>query len=295
MNFEYDFAISFAGENREIAEKLVNSLEKERARVFYDKNFESKMLGKKLTTYFQETFGEKARYVIILISKDYPNKDWTNFEISIARDEAKRRSEEFILPLRLDDTKIIGIHDDICFLDLREKTIEETAEIIIQKLRMEDNKENFIEHTGKKISEKRVNPSEEIKFQQLYNFFKTENDKDLQIDLVNLLKRMNVKGIAEVLRMKCKLDSRGFIYMHNSRFVVIFYNYSDIRQEISNFDKFNNRITRYQVRNRGFLVRRKKSLKFYYPNRPNKNQDVLDDFLGYFLGRCKDYNIRINP
>jgi len=32
MNFEYDFAISFAGEKREIAEKLVNSLEKEKAR-----------------------------------------------------------------------------------------------------------------------------------------------------------------------------------------------------------------------------------------------------------------------
>jgi len=83
--------------------------------------------------------------------------------------------------------------------------------------------------------------------------------------------------------------------MHNSRFVVIFYNYSDIRNYISNFDKVNKRFTRFQVRNRGFLVRRKNSLKFYYPNRPNKNHDVIEKFLEYFLSRCKDFNIRINP
>lgn len=293
MNFEYDFAISFAGETREIAAKLVNSLEKGGVRVFYDKNFESKMLGKKLTTYFQETFGDKARFVIILISKEYQSKDWTNLELSIARDEAKKRSEEFILPLRLDNTKIIGIHDDVCFLDLREKTIEEASEILLKKLKTENSEEKIIKHPKIKNSGKRH--LEENQFQQLYNLFKTENDKELAFDLIFLLKRMNINFIAEILGMLCKLDARGFIYMHNSRYVVIFYNFSDIRKNISNFDKIIYKITRFQVRNRGFLVRRKTSLKYYFPNRPNKNHDVLEEFLEYFLRRCKDHNIRINP
>jgi len=30
-------------------------------------------------------------------------------------------------------------------------------------------------------------------------------------------------------------------------------------------------------------------------DRPNKNHDVLEEFLEYFLRRCKDHNIRINP
>ena len=224
MNFEYDFAISFAGETREIAAKLVNSLEKEGVRVFYDKNFESKMLGKKLTTYFQETFGDKARFVIILISKEYPSKDWTNLELSIARDEAKKRSEEFILPLRLDNTKIIGIHDDVYFLDLNEKTIEEAADILLKKLKIENSEEKILKHPKIKNSGKRH--LEENQFQQLYNFFKTENDKELAFDLIFLLKRMNINFIAEILGMLCKLDARGFIYMHNSRYVVIFYNFT---------------------------------------------------------------------
>lgn len=54
--------------------------------VYYDRFFESEMLGKKLTTHFHQKFGEDARFVIILISKEYPLKDWTNWELSIARE-----------------------------------------------------------------------------------------------------------------------------------------------------------------------------------------------------------------
>ena len=137
MTFKYDFAISFAGEVREIAKKIANLLRKRNVRVFYDRFFEARMLGKKLTNYFQETFGADAKYVIILISKEYPAKDWTNFEFSIARDEARKREEEFILPIRLDDTKVVGLHDDICFIDLQEKSVEEAVDILLEKLGVE--------------------------------------------------------------------------------------------------------------------------------------------------------------
>jgi hypothetical protein len=106
------------------------------------------MLGKKLTNFFQQKYGKDARYVIILISKEYPLKDWTNWELSIARDEAKQRKEEFILPIRLDDTKILGIHDDIGFIDLREKSIEETVDILIEKLDFEETKEDIDYRAG---------------------------------------------------------------------------------------------------------------------------------------------------
>lgn len=143
MTFKYDFAISFAGEVRETAEKIAKLLMEKNIRVFYDKFFEGKMLGKKLTTYFQQTFGEDAKYVIILISKEYPLKNWTNWELSIARDEARNRKEEFILPIRLDDTKILGIHEDIGFIDMQEKSIEEAVDILLEKLGVERLDENI--------------------------------------------------------------------------------------------------------------------------------------------------------
>ncbi len=148
MTFKYDFAISFAGEQRDTAEKIANLLMEKNARVYYDRFFEGEMLGKKLSTYFHQKFGVDAKYVIILISKEYPHKDWTNWELSIARDEAKKRKEEFILPIRIDSTKILGIHDDIGFIDLREKSIAETVNILLEKLdkkKLEEDNEDIAE------------------------------------------------------------------------------------------------------------------------------------------------------
>ena len=76
--------------------------------------------GKKLTHFFQDVYGPKARFVIVLISKYYPIKDWTDFEFSIARGEAKKRKEEFILPVRLDDTNFLVVfHHQLKFTSSR--------------------------------------------------------------------------------------------------------------------------------------------------------------------------------
>ncbi len=143
MSFKYDFAISYASERREIAEKIARLLTAKKARVYYDRYFESEMLGKKLSVYFHQKFGVNTRFVIILISKEYPLKDWTNWELSIVRDEAKKRKEEFILPVRIDNTKILGIHDDIGFIDLNKKSVEEAVDILLEKLDKEGLRKTF--------------------------------------------------------------------------------------------------------------------------------------------------------
>lgn len=92
--FEYDIAISFAGEDRKTAEGIANSLIIEGVKVFYDRFYKVDMWGKKLTNYFQDVYGPKARFVMILISKHYPITDWTDFEFSIARGERLKREKQ---------------------------------------------------------------------------------------------------------------------------------------------------------------------------------------------------------
>lgn len=132
--FEYDIALSFAGEDREIVEDLARALILEGVRVFYDRFYKSKMWGKKLTHYFQDVYGPKARFVLVLISKYYPIKDWTDYEFSIARGEAIKRKTEFILPVKLDDTKILGIHEDVGYLDIETEGIESIVDAVCEKL-----------------------------------------------------------------------------------------------------------------------------------------------------------------
>jgi len=132
--FEHDIAISFAGENRKIAKNLARKLQIKGIKVFYDEFYKHDFWGKKLTEYFKNIYGPKTKFVVVLISKHYPIKDWTDFEFSIMRTEAEKRKTEFILPIKLDDTKMLGIHEDIGYLDYRKEGIDDIVDCLLKKL-----------------------------------------------------------------------------------------------------------------------------------------------------------------
>ncbi len=115
--FEYDIAFSFAGEDREIVKQIAEQLKTLSISVFYDEYEKAKLWGKRLDHYFKSTYAESTKYVIPFISKHYPNKDWANFEFTIANAESKKRDSEFILPVRIDDTVMVGISDNVAYLD----------------------------------------------------------------------------------------------------------------------------------------------------------------------------------
>ncbi|OGM12046.1 hypothetical protein A2Z22_01940 [Candidatus Woesebacteria bacterium RBG_16_34_12] len=132
--FEYDIALSFAGEHRNIAESIAHELKKLGISLFYDNFEQSKLWGKRLSKHFQEIYGQKTRFVVVLISKEYPIKDWTDFEFTIAREEAKNRKSEFILPIRIDDTLIFGLPSDVAYLDFNKVGVEGVVKNILIKL-----------------------------------------------------------------------------------------------------------------------------------------------------------------
>ncbi|MGC1122136.1 MAG: TIR domain-containing protein [Candidatus Methanofastidiosia archaeon] len=133
-DFEFDIAISFAGEDREIAEELAKELWARGVEVFYDRFFKGKIWGKELTKYFQEVYGPKTKYVVLLLSKHYPVKKWTGFEFSIMREEAERRETEFILPVKLDSTEMKGVKKDVAYLDFREEGIVGIINCLMEKI-----------------------------------------------------------------------------------------------------------------------------------------------------------------
>lgn len=77
---QYDFALSFAGTNRPIAEKLNKLLEDNELSVFYDKNEEDRMLARNLEEYLEPIYQSDAEFVIAIIGPDYPDRVWTQFE-----------------------------------------------------------------------------------------------------------------------------------------------------------------------------------------------------------------------
>ena len=133
-SIEYDVALSFAGENRDVAEKLTASLMHHGVRVFYDASETSTLWGQDLYQYLQRIYRDKATYCVVLISRDYVRKRWTNHELKQAQARAFEESKEYILPIRLDDTEVPGINDTTGYVDLRITSIAEVTRLLLAKL-----------------------------------------------------------------------------------------------------------------------------------------------------------------
>ncbi|MDX5372750.1 MAG: TIR domain-containing protein [Pseudomonadaceae bacterium] len=107
--FEFDFALSFAGENRQLAEMIASQLETFDCAVFYDEWFEANYLGKAWHKSFAEIFSEQSRFVVCLLDKHHAEKIWPTFERECF---APRIPEAAVIPIYLDDTPVAGIPKD---------------------------------------------------------------------------------------------------------------------------------------------------------------------------------------
>lgn len=139
-NFDYDVALSFAGENRDLAKHIAAQLEDLDVPVFYDESFEANFLGKAWGKKFREIFAQESRYVVCLLDKHHLEKIWPTFE---REHFAPRVADEHVIPIYLDDTKFIGIPADIVGVrfkfdpndpDWRTNADREIVEKLIDKL-----------------------------------------------------------------------------------------------------------------------------------------------------------------
>ena len=132
--YEYDVALSFAGEDRQYAEALAELLVSNEYEVFYDNYGRAQLWGKNLYTHLSSVYKDKARYCVMFLSQHYARKLWTNHELKSAQARAFEENEEYILPVRLDDTEIPGILPTIGYLDLRTESINNIYQVLVEKL-----------------------------------------------------------------------------------------------------------------------------------------------------------------
>jgi len=135
-SFEYDVAITYAAEDVAVAGEIARRLTDLGVRVFFDKFSQASLWGKNLAERFRSAYGNKTRYVLVLVSRHYVVKDWTGFEFTIARGEAAKRPEEFILPVRLDDTPMLGLRQEVAYVDYQKEGSSRIVDLVREKLRL---------------------------------------------------------------------------------------------------------------------------------------------------------------
>jgi hypothetical protein len=86
--FQFDIALSFAGENRTYAADVAERLRGQGVRVFYDQYEQAMLWGKNLYDHLDYVYRRAARYCVLFISEHYADKVWTNHERQSAQARA---------------------------------------------------------------------------------------------------------------------------------------------------------------------------------------------------------------
>ncbi|MET4084266.1 hypothetical protein ABIB40_004242 [Pedobacter sp. UYP30] len=139
MEYKYDIALSFAGEDREYVDKVAQILKENGIKVFYDRFEEVDLWGKDLGIHFDYVYRRQSKYFVPFISENYEKKVWTNYEVRTAIARAIENKEEYILPVRFDKTELDGIRSTLGYLDISETSPEELSNKILKKLGSEVN------------------------------------------------------------------------------------------------------------------------------------------------------------
>ena len=136
MNYSYDVAISFAGEDRKFAEAIATGLREAGVNVFYDNFYASELWGEDLSVSLRKVYHEASRFCIMVISAPYVEKMWTNFKRQQAIERlVKQKGRAYILPVRLDgySDEVPGLSGLIGFLSVDSSQPDMVVDAFLKK------------------------------------------------------------------------------------------------------------------------------------------------------------------
>lgn len=138
-------AFSLAGEQRELVRAIAEALETRlgRGTVFLDEWFEHYLAGEDADLKLQRIYGQRCDLSVVCVSERYGAKPWTQVEHRAIRarymqcsgstDERERNS---VLPIRVGDGEVEGILFNAIAPDVRKRSANESAQLIIARLRL---------------------------------------------------------------------------------------------------------------------------------------------------------------
>ncbi|WP_422080264.1 toll/interleukin-1 receptor domain-containing protein [Ulvibacterium sp.] len=153
MTHDYDVAFSYAGEQKSYVYQLYESLKSHNISIFYYEGELAKMWGKDLYQYLNDIYLNKAKYCVLFLSQNYANKLWTKHELKVVQARAFKEAEEYILPIRFDQTEIPGLLPTIAYIESVDYTIEEISDLILEKIKGAEYKNSSSHKANNKVLE----------------------------------------------------------------------------------------------------------------------------------------------
>lgn len=148
MDTKYDFAFSFASEDRAIVEQIKNGIPE--FKVFYDRDCENELCGKDLYSHLRDIYQQQAKFVVCFFSRYYKQKTWTNLEFTAVKERLLSTcfASDFLIPVMLDNS---GLSKDIpSFISYhRYENPEKMISFLKEKINKSLNEDYYLDNISK--------------------------------------------------------------------------------------------------------------------------------------------------
>lgn len=132
--FDYDVALSYAGEDHTYVQRIAALLQQRGVRILYDEYAAAELWGNDLYTLLDDVYRKRARFAIAFVSRHYVSKPWTQHERQSAQARALTEVGPYFLPVRLDDSELPGLRPTVAYVDARRTSVEQLVSMVQQKL-----------------------------------------------------------------------------------------------------------------------------------------------------------------
>src|ERR1039457_5028631 len=128
-------ALSFPGEHRPRVEKVADALARNlgRERVLYDRWYAAEFARPNLNIHLADLYHDHSDLIAVFLCKEYNEKEWCGLELRAVLDLIKRRQDDRLMLLRLDDADIPGLYSTDGYLDIRTMSDEAVAAAILRR------------------------------------------------------------------------------------------------------------------------------------------------------------------
>jgi hypothetical protein len=125
----FDVAVSFAGEQRQYVEAVVEGCKLRGIEVFYDKDMSNDWWGKNFLREQRKVCGSRARYFVPFLSTEYLAKPIPGDEFSAAMMTAAKLGDGYILPVLMGNVQVPAdlLHPHIGYLRSEDYTPDQLA------------------------------------------------------------------------------------------------------------------------------------------------------------------------
>ncbi|MCH8805803.1 MAG: TIR domain-containing protein [Planctomycetes bacterium] len=134
-------AFSFAGEKRNFVARVASLLASRfgEEAILYDKYHEAEFARGDLDIYLPKLYHDKSDLIVVVICPDYDKKEWPGLEWRAIRALLKKRKDKDVMLCRFEHAELEGLYD-AGYVDLDDKTPEQTAVRILERLALNEGK-----------------------------------------------------------------------------------------------------------------------------------------------------------